>query len=208
MNTGQISLLSDPHRKLIAASAISEDVASARGYRTVTTRADLERLGFTRGQQNVPALLIPIRGVGGEIASYQVRPDQPRIDKRGKIVKYETPGKSRMVLDVPPTIRSLAGDPRTPLFITEGVRKADSAASLGLCCIGLLGVWNWRGTNHDGGKTVLPDWESIALRDRDVYIAFDSDATLKLTVYKAMDRLGGWLRSRGARVHFVLLPAS
>jgi hypothetical protein len=201
-------MLSDAHRQLIQASAVSDEVAHARGYRTVTIRADLERLGFSRAQQNVPALLIPIWSVAGEIVLYQVRPDQPRIDKHGKVVKYETPGKSCMALDVPPTIQKLIGDPSKPLFITEGVRKADAAASLGLCCIGLLGVWNWRGTNPLGGKTVLPDWESIALRDRDVYIAYDSDAVTKIGVYKAMDRLGGFLRSRGARVHFILLPES
>ena len=63
-----------------------------------------------------------------------------------------------MVLDVPRRCHSWVGDPSRPLFITEGARKADAAAARGLCCLALLGVWGWRGTNGNGGKTALPDW--------------------------------------------------
>jgi len=40
---------------------------------------------------------------------------------------------------------------RLPLFITEGIPKGDAAVTIGLCCIALLGVWNFRGTNDAGG---------------------------------------------------------
>ncbi len=195
------------HAALIKASAISDAVAAARGYRSVTNRSDLERLGFTKPQRNVPCLLIPIHNVHGEIATYQIRPDQPRIGKSGKPIKYETPNKSRMVLDVPSAARACLGDLTRPLYITEGIRKADAAVSLGLCCVGLLGVWNWRGSNADGGKTALPDWESIALNDRDVYIVFDSDAFSKAEVRAALPRLRDFLNSREAHVKVVALPA-
>jgi hypothetical protein len=69
--------------------------------------------------------------------------------------KYETPRGTKMIMDVPPLARLHRGDPNKPLFITEGARKADSITSRGYCCIALLGVWNWRGTNDHGGKTVL-----------------------------------------------------
>src|SRR5690606_359356 len=97
----------------------------------------------------------------------------------GKLLKYETPSKSRMVLDVPPVVLPNLRDPSIPLFITEGARKADAGASAGLCSIALLGVWNWRGTNEQGGKMALADWESIALNGREVYIVFDSDVMTK-----------------------------
>ncbi len=35
------------------------------------------------------------------------------------------------------------------LFITEGARKADAAVSKSLCCVDLLGVWNWRRRSDD-----------------------------------------------------------
>lgn len=155
----------------------------------------------------MPTLLIPIHDVKGECVSYQHRPDEPRrCGKTGKRIKYETLGGSRMVLDVPPAARGRLGDPRAPLFITEGVRKADSAVSKGLCCVDVLGVWNFRGTNEHGGKTALPDWEYVAFNDRQVFLVFDSDAVLKHEVHRALARLKAFLEHKRADVSVVYLP--
>jgi hypothetical protein len=194
------------HAELITASGISPEVAKARGYRSVTVKAELRRLGFSEPQRLVPALLIPVYGVTGEIMTYQIRPDQPRV-RNGRPVKYETPRSSRMVLDVHPSIRSKLGDPGIPLLLTEGIRKGDSATSHGLCCVALLGVWNWRGTNEHGGKVALADWEAIALNGRDAYIVFDSDVMIKPEVHAALRRLKALLESRGARVMQTPLPS-
>ena len=102
-----------PQPALLAASAISDEVAMARGYRSVEQRARLTELGFSSTQARVPALLIPIWNVQGEIALYQTRADDPRI-VGGKAVKYEIPAGSRMVLDVPPPCRNDLGNPRIP----------------------------------------------------------------------------------------------
>jgi len=176
-------------------SSIRPKVIEARRYRTVEKKAELERLGFGRAQRNVPGLLLPIYGPGGEISLYQFRPDEPRI-KDGKPVKYETPGGSRMALDVHPFAREKLGDPSVPLFITEGIKKGDALVSQDLCAIALVGVWNWRGTNEYGGKTALPEWEHVALNDRQVYIVFDSDVMLKPQVYAALARLKPFLEGR------------
>jgi len=202
----ELDILLPQHQELIAASGITPEVAKARGYGSVTTRAELERLGFSKRQRLVPCLLVPIWNVHGEIGTYQIRPDQPRISN-GKVVKYETPRGTRMVLDIPPGARQWLGVPRRPLFVTEGARKADAAVGRGLCCIALLGVWNWRGTNDEGGKTALPDWEAIALNDRKVHVCFDSDLIAKVEVRAALRRLGDFLKSRGATVKVVVLPA-
>ncbi len=194
------------HAALLTASAISDKVAKARGYRSVEQKARLTELGFSSTQARVPALLIPIWNAHGEIALYQTRADEPRIVD-GKAVKYETPFRSRMVLDVPPTCQKDLGNPGVPLFVTEGVRKADAAASADLCCVALLGVWNWRGSNEFGGATALADWDSIALRDRIVYIVFDSDVMTKISVHQALARLKAFLESRHADVRLIYLPA-
>src|SRR5215218_8758214 len=115
------------HAALLAASAIAPEVAAARGYCSVETKARLKGLGFGEAQRNVPGLLIPIWNVAGELATYQCRPDAPRVSPKGNPVKYETPAGSRMVLDVPKLVRPALGDPTRPLFITEGARKADAA---------------------------------------------------------------------------------
>jgi hypothetical protein len=194
------------HQALIEESGISPEVALARGYRSITGKQELLDLGFSRAQCRVPALLLPVWTVHGEIGTYQLRPDAPR-QRQGKDLKYETPAGSTMVVDVPPSVRDRLGDPAVPLLITEGVRKADAAASRGLCCIALLGVWNWRGTNAAGGTTVLADFEAIAFNGREVYLAFDSDVTTKPAVTGALRRLAGFLASHKAVVRTILLPA-
>ena len=189
--------LAEQHEKmLLEESGISPEVIEARGYRTVETKSELKRLGFSERQCNKPGLLIPVYSPTGDIATYQYRPDQPRIDKKGKSVKYETPSGSRMVLDVHPFARERLGNPAVPLFITEGIKKGDSLVSRSLCAVALLGVWAWRGRNDDGGLTALAEWDYVALNDREVYIVFDSDVMLKPQVHKAMVRLKAFLESR------------
>jgi putative DNA primase/helicase len=201
--------LAPNHAKMIEDSAITPEVSAARGYFTARTKAELKRLGFADYQRLPPALVVPVYGVTGEIVTYQHRPDRPRI-KKGKALKYETAADSQMRLDVPPSARQWIGDPARPLFITEGARKSDSAVSKDLCCIALLGVWNWRGENEEGGLTALADWESVALKSREaprkVYLTFDSDIVEKKSVYGAMKRLKPFLELRGADVKIIYLP--
>ncbi|MGE0827365.1 MAG: DUF3854 domain-containing protein [Candidatus Binatia bacterium] len=193
------------HEQLLTDSAIDRQIAYTRGYRSITRKTDLEDLGFSPAQRRVPTLVIPVHSVTGDIALHQIRPDRPRTSKDGKTIKYETPKDAKMALDVHPSIRTQLGNPHIPFFITEGVRKADAAISHGLCCIALLGVTTWRGTNGDGGKTALPDWEYVALKDRDVYIVFDSEVMLKRPVYNALIRLFRFLAHRGALVKVIYL---
>jgi hypothetical protein len=195
------------HVQLITESAIHPDVALARGYRSVTDSDDLRDLGFSAAQARTPALLVPIYGPGDRRpVLYQARPDNPR-ERGGKPIKYETPSGAGMRLDVPPAAQASIGDPSTPLWVTEGVRKADAAVSAGACCLAVIGVWNWRGRNEAGGKTFLADWEHVALNDsRAVFLAFDSDAVDKRQVHDALGRLKAVLERRGAGVRVVRLP--
>lgn len=202
------ALLLSKDRDLITASAIAADVAQARGYRSVTETKELRALGFSHRQSGLkPALIIPIHDVTGAVAFYQMRPHEPDRDAKGKARKYEMPPGAPMVVDVPPVARERLGDPTVPLWITEGVRKADSAVSHGLCCIDVLGVFNFRGKNASGGLTVLADWEHIALNERQVNIVFDSDVMTKPPVRKALARTGAFLKSRKATVGYVYLPS-
>ena len=198
--------LHQTHAELLNVSGICSEIAHARGYRTEITKAELRRLGFKDLQCRVPALLIPLWNLAGEISGYQLRPDEPRIDPKGRLIKYEALQGSTMALDVNPMARQWVADPARPLFITEGVRKGDSAASRGLACLALLGVWNWRGSNELGGRTALADWEYVALNQRRVYLVFDSDVMTKPGVHAALSRLKGFLENRGADVLVAYLP--
>ena len=55
-------------------------------------------------------------------------------------IKYEMPKDSGIRLDCPPMCQPQLADPRVPLWITEGQKKADALASRGLCAVALLGV--------------------------------------------------------------------
>jgi len=200
--------LLDHHRAQLAASGIAPAVIAERGYFSATRIAELKRFGFGEVQCNVPALGIPIYGPDGKVVLYQSKPDAPRIaSKTGKPIKYETPSKARMALDIPPRVRQAAGDPTTPMLVTEGVKKGDSAVSSGcLFVVSLLGVWNWLGTNDDGGKVALAEFDQIALNGRPTYLVFDSDVMRKHATYAALKRIDGYLAYKGTRNRYVYLP--
>jgi hypothetical protein len=190
-------------------SAIAPDVIGERGYFSVEKKkADLARLGFGRTLQIVPTLVIPVHGVVSDEPPWFIhRPDETPI-KDGRPRKYLLPSGRSMALDIHPRARPHLGDPSTPLHITEGPRKVDALISAGArAVVGLLGVWSWRGTNQLNGRTLLPDWEFVHLKGRQVFVVFDSDVMLKEPVRLAMDRLGAVLNLRGANVAFVYLPA-
>jgi hypothetical protein len=188
-------------------SAIIRELIAARDYRTVSSKKELRVLGFSPAQCRVPGLLIPICPPGSTDAGYQFRPDSPRTDKRGKVIKYETPSGSGIRIDCPPPCHPQLADPSIPLWITEGIKKGDSLASQGLCTLNLIGVWGFKGKNPFGSTTLLADLDYVAWNGRIVSIVFDSDVMTKTQVQQALERLTEHLRQRGAKVRHVYLPA-
>jgi hypothetical protein len=191
----------------LVASGISLDVARLRGYATVE-QVNVLRIGygFADFQARVPGLLFPFHDVFGKQSGAVFKPMQPRMIGGKKQIKYEYIAGSRLMLDVPPTCQPDLGNPVVDLWITEGVKKGDALASQGRCAIDLPGVWGWLGTNPDGGKTALVDWREVALNDRKVFIAFDSDAADKPEVAQAEKELAAYLTARSAKVTIVRIP--
>ncbi|MBI9048656.1 MAG: DUF3854 domain-containing protein [Anaerolineaceae bacterium] len=210
--------LSDRHTKMLKEeSGISDQVILARGYRTITSEADLVQFGFSPAQRKVPGLLMPLHTTDGKIGLYVYRPDNPRtIEDRTKrdpdglhpvkVLKYEIPKDAGVRVDCPPPCLKKLQNPSIPLFITEGQKKADALVSRGACAIALLGVWNFKGRNEFGGTTILADFDFIAWDNRSVHIVFDSDVMYKPTVRLALERLTEVLQRKGASVSAVYLP--
>lgn len=192
--------LAKHHHAELKASAIADEVIEARGYQTHISKRGLP-VEF-RDFQKRPGLLIPVRDALGNVATYQLKPDEPRIDPdRGRPIKYETAKDGRICLDVPAPSRAHLRNPDVPLWITEGCKKVDSAVSQGIACIiGVLGVDMW-GT----GGTALPDWREIDLKDRRVYLAYDSDVMRKDRPRHALEALGSYLAFRGADVRYIVM---
>jgi len=199
-------LLTDHFRHLSEGSSISVDVIKERGYRSMLGKSELEKLGFTSAQRRAPGILIPLWSVDGKEAGFQFRPDHPRTSSRGKPVKYESPAGSSNRLDCPPRCQKMIGNPQVPLWITEGSKKADALASKGACGISVTGVWGFKGKNQFGGITFLTDWDYVALKNRTVYLAFDSDIVTKEPVRKALEHIGEHLKRKGATVQIIQLP--
>jgi len=201
-------LTSSHYHMLHTDSAIADAVITARGYESLAQPEDLVDRGFSKAQaKTAPGLGIPLWDIHGQRHGWQIRPDCPRQMPDGKVNKYEMPKGDRLILDVHPSVQPLVGMPDKPLWITEGVRKGDALASLGVCTIALVGgVWGFRGTNQHGGKVILPDWEHIALNGRPVYVVFDSDLASKPNVQAALKALYRFLRERQARPGLVRWP--
>ncbi len=216
-NTDAWAGLTPAHTAMLAESAVSREVAEARGYRTVTDKDELTELGFTSRQAKVPGILIPLYSPGalrseGKPTGYQFRPDEPRT-RDGKPIKYETPQGQASVIDLHPTALASAMDASVPLYITEGAKKADAGTTLGLTMLQLQGVWNWRSKGgtalsapKDAVARVSPDLDELPLTDRIVYIVFDSDVIDKEQVGRAVQRLASVLTRRGAKVRVMRLP--
>ena len=171
-----------------------------------TPRRDWPKIGIAKAGRHVPGLLMPLLGVDGKPWGWQYRPDNPRRNRQDHVIKYETPVGQHNKIDVPPGVAEQLADPSVPLWITEGVKKADAGALAGLCIVDILGVWGWRGTNPAGGKVALPDFHDIALNGRRVILAFDSDVMTKPQVRAALNEFSGWLKIKGGKVEYCCLP--
>ncbi len=180
-------------RMLVEDSGIDPRVVSERGYHTVTDVGELKRLGFVGRQLRVPALAIPVYDVDEEYAFTRIRPDHPRPDltRSDRVVKYEQPPNTGVVLDVPRRCQPYLTDTGRSLWVVEGEKKADCLASRGEVVVALLGVGCWK---REG--LILPDWDRIWTIGREINIAFDSDAGTKYQVSLQRQRLAAMLERR------------
>jgi hypothetical protein len=188
--------LSSEHREHLRKSGISDEVIDARKYWSADKRQHgelLKQLQLGSFVSRLPGLMIPIYGSEGEQESAQLRLDIASVGLR-----YASPARSErpVTMDVHPLNAPKLADATVDLWITEGIKKADAATSKDLCCIALMGVTMWTKKDEKGNVTALPEWESIQLHERNVYIAFDSDVTTKQPVRKALVKLKTFLEGR------------
>lgn len=208
--TGAARTLMPGHLRELQESCITPDVIAARGYETLygtdEDKARLKELRIPRWAWRddlaFPALLLPMYRVTGEEIGFQFKPATPQEAPGGKRQKYASQSGTPNRLDVPPAVSDAVRDPSVPLWVTEGIKKADCLASHGKAVLTLTGVFNWRSK-----LGTLGDWEDVPLQGRTVVICFDADAREKRTVMLAMQRLGRWLESKGARPMYLIVPA-
>lgn len=205
--------LSAAHLEELNSSRISAEYIETRQYQTLGPehRQTLEDQNIprwaVRDDSAFPGLLVPLYDVKtGSLDGFQFKPAVPQAKPgSGKPSKYVSQKGRGNRLDVHPLAHARVHDPAMPLWITEGMKKADSLASRGCAVIGLTGVWNWR-----QDQQTLAEWEDVPLKGRIVTVCFDADALTNPQVRHAMNRLVGWLRKRvgtTGKVYYLAVPA-
>ena len=199
--------LDQKHIDHLTGSAIALDVIAERGYYSLapgdtTSAADLLSVkpATIKPAMHDGALVIPLRRLGnGTPYAYVVRPDLPVIGRDGKPRKYLYPTGSTNILDALPRYHAALGDPRKPLWLTEGAKKADALSSAfrdAIAVLNMNGVTGWRATNAVGGKVASPDMQDIAFNGREIVVCPDGDYKTKPSVQKAISNLVHYLEAR------------
>jgi len=180
------------------------------GIRTVSGEEMRRMLNWTQADGDAGGgWAIPFDDPAAHDCYWRVKPDKPRT-RGDHLIKYESPVGSGNRAYRPPGFDDSKGK---PIVITEGEKKALSAMSHGLNCLGLTGVWNWQKPRKRddmgqayGDRQLIDDLAGIAWANREVVVAFDSDAAINRQVELAQQRLAEMLAQRGAKVKIARLP--
>jgi hypothetical protein len=163
---------------------------------------------------------------------YRLRRDKPDFEQEtdGKIKekgKYlSSPGAKNMCYFPPFVSSEWLKDTSLPIAITEGEKKTLALCRLAteklskgdkwrFLPIGISGVWNFRGTvgkttNASGErqdvKGIIPDFQLIEWKKREVFIIYDANVETNDQVRYARNSLAKALKELGAKVVLVDLP--
>ena len=202
-------MLSDVATEDLARSGITPEQAEAAGWSSIED-ASLIAPSF----RAAPALVIPYGDPDGALVlnadsspfcrvRYLELPEVHSFVKVKPQRYAQAPGTRPHAFLSPATDwATIAPDPALPLIITEGEKKALAACAAGFPTIGLGGVDSWRYPGVD----LLEELLRFAVRDRLIYICYDSDAAYNAGVRGAEARLAHYLLDRQARVAICRLP--
>lgn len=153
------------------------------------------------------ALVFPYRNLANEENCFaRRRLHEPVTDAKGRPIKYTQPKGTPPRAYFPVESLDAIADGHSPIFVTEGEKKALALAQHGFATIGIGGVWCWR---KKGTDQLIDDLQEVPFAGRDVFIVFDHDEKPKTrrNVYAAARQLAIALRSAGANdVRWVELP--
>ncbi len=162
--TNSLPLFPNHYNKLKFEHGLSLETISEAGLYSATS----EKLNEILNRRDVECdgLVIPY-----DDEFSRARLDTPLNLGNGRTAKYLSPAGAVNQLYIPNTTRKILDDPSTRLFISEGEFKALKLTQEGFPCIGLPGAWGFSRDNK-----LLPDFDLIDFRGREVVIIFDSDA--------------------------------
>lgn len=193
-NTG---FLADHHAEFLSSQAIDLDKARALGVRSLMSREDNPQEGVWGNWANHPAILFPWTSHDGRV-EYQVRPDNPTEDSRGRDRKYV------FRKDMTPLLWAVRVVPgSTRVVIVEGTKQCLAAASYAPAGVSVYGIAGCRSWQINGRP--IPDLEVVD--GCEVVVILDADAATNPQVFQAGLELAQALDSEGAtKVLFTRLP--
>lgn len=188
------------HREYLTSQAIDVDLALSLGVRSLSSKDDLADIPEEyHSWANYPAILFPWTAPDGRV-EYQIRPDNPTDDARGRPRKYVF---RRDMVPVLWAVRPVAGAAR--LVIVEGTKQSLAAASYAPAGSAIYGISGCRSWQKDG----IPIPDLMVADGLDVVILLDADAAGNPDVYGAGMGLAEALTMEGAaKVTFARLPAA
>lgn len=192
--------LTPEHIAFLSAQAVDPELAASLGVRSLLTRADTQEMGsHWVNWANFPALAFPWTSDEGRV-EWQVRPDDPTEDARGRKRKYVF---HRDMLPVLWAVRPNEAAER--IVIVEGTKQALAAATYAPADLAVYGIAGCRMWQRDGQP--IPDL--MAADGREVVIILDADTSTNLEVYNAGLELAAALEMEGAtKVSFGRLPGA
>lgn len=193
-NTGA---LTPEHIAFLESQAVDPELARSLGVRSLMTRADNPQEGVWGNWANHPAILFPWTNEAGDV-EYQVRPDDPTPDSRGRERKYV------FRKDMTPVLWAVRPVPRAErIIIVEGTKQCLAAASHAPAGVGVYGMAGCRMWQLDG----QPISDLMVADGREVVVILDADAAENPQVYEAGMGLAEALAMEGAtKVLFGRLP--
>lgn len=195
--------LTEKHLQDLRSSGLSDETIRLNELRSIDREEATRKLGFDPG---CGGLEFPYRNANSPGGSYaRIKPDKPFKDASGRPAKYLSAKDSGNRLYIPACYseKHLIHS-KDPIIITEGEKKTLKGAQElpGFVVLGLPGVWCFR--NKETG--IIDDFKKIDLKDRAVYICYDSDVVTKLEVRQAEFILASELYKKGADVHICRFP--
>lgn len=184
--------LSPEHRDFLSRQAVDVELAESLGVRSVLTAEDAADLPDPWPNYNRrPYIAFPWTSPTGRI-EWQMRPDQPGKDEKGKVVKYRTRSKKMGFAPVLWQVRA-EPDPAAVLII-EGTKQVLSGASYAPAGMSVYGIGGCRMWQSEG----IPIPDLGVVEGRKVIVILDSDSATNPQVYDAGVKLTEALTQEGA----------
>lgn len=168
-------MLSDDHRAFLNNQAITDEVIDSCGIQSKTSRPT--------------GIAFPWRSRDG-VEVFQLRPDTPVKDSKGRPMKYLFPEDSPLIMN---QLRD--ADDGGPILIVEGTKQQYAALGYAppeYAIYGLSGCWNWV---DQGRVSWVPDlmWAF----GRAVFLLFDADLDTNHAVWSAASEFTKQLKRSG-----------